>query len=171
MSAQYIKRVRLTFNQKKEIVKIAKSTSAMTYNELTEWAVARFDLPAKLNKSTIGRLLRDGDMLLAQPPDAADRKNKLSRCRLELDQRIVEFILLAELENISISGAMICQQAKRLAVKMGLPSTSLPRFTPSWLRRLQERYGFHWRREHGGRARGAVEAQDHHRLAPTRRRL
>lgn len=145
----YTKRIRLTFDQKVAIVKKAKSAPDLTYNELSEWSVARFELLAKPNKSTIGRVLRDGEKLLLLPVDAGERKKRLPSRRASLDQHVVEFIMLAELENTALTGAMIIHQAQELAKKMKLPAADWPRFGPSWLRRLQERYGFRWRRAFG----------------------
>lgn len=57
--------------------------------------------------------------------------------------------MLAEAENVSLKGDMIVHHARRLEEKLSIPADAQPRFEPSWLRCLQQRYGFRWRRSYG----------------------
>jgi hypothetical protein len=83
------------------------------------------------------------------PMEKAVRKNVQPRSHALLDENVVEFVILAEEEGVSISGAMIVQHAQDVATKLRIPPDLQPRFGPSWLRRFQERYGFRWRRAYG----------------------
>jgi len=57
--------------------------------------------------------------------------------------------MLAELEAVALSGDIIIYYAIGLARKLRIPAAQQPRFGKSWLRCLQQRYGFRWRRAYG----------------------
>jgi hypothetical protein len=158
MHRQLVQHVRLTWFEKIAIIEKAKLAPYMSYNELAQWARLELSLPAPPNKSTIGRVLKSSARLLRQPAETAIRKNALSDLRLALDENVVEFVMLAEAENVSITGAMIIHQAKELAAKMRISNDAKPRFGSSWLRCLQERYGFRWKRAFGESSSVDIEA-------------
>jgi hypothetical protein len=62
---------------------------------------------------------------------------------------VVEFVLQAEADGICINGAMIIFFATEVCGNLAIPRHLRPRIGPSWLRCLQERYGFRWRRAYG----------------------
>jgi hypothetical protein len=158
MHRQLVQHVRLTWFEKIAIIEKAKLAPYMSYNELAQWARLELSLPAPPNKSTIGRVLKSSARLLRQPAETAIRKNALSDLRLALDENVVEFVMLAEAENVSITGAMIIHQAKELAAKMRICNDAKPRIGSSWLRCLQERYGFRWKRAFGESSSVDIEA-------------
>ncbi|KAE9084885.1 hypothetical protein PF010_g20660 [Phytophthora fragariae] len=139
----------LTQQQKLCLIKKAESSPATKYEDLALWAKVEFGLRRLPGKATISRIISGRIALLRQPHENAQRKNKPSPFQLQLDQNIVEFIMLAEAEGICLSGAMIVFYATVLAKKLGLPRHRQPRFGLSWLRCLQHRYGFRWRRAYG----------------------
>eukprot|EP00644_Phytophthora_capsici_P007519 jgi/Phyca11/73483/gw1.21.621.1 len=57
--------------------------------------------------------------------------------------------MLAELEAVALSGDIIIYYAIGLARKLQIPAAQQPRFGKSWLRCLQQQYGFRWRRAYG----------------------
>lgn len=149
MAIVYTKRVRLTVSQKVAILREAETLPYLSCAALARWVRAEFKLPATPNKSTISRILKAKVTLLQQPMDLASRKTVIGSRRRQLDEAVVEFVMFAEVYNVSLTGAMITERAQELAAKLNLPRTHWPKFGPSWLRCLQERYGFSWRRAFG----------------------
>lgn len=95
-----VKRVRLTHGQKLAIIAKKKHTPGCTRNELAEWAAAQFKLPARPDKTTIGRIFRSSEALLMQSPDAATRRKVITATQVMLDENVAEFVMLAEAENV-----------------------------------------------------------------------
>lgn len=121
----------------------------LSYNNLADWARAKFDLPARPSKPTISRVPKAMDVLRQLPPDQLDHKNARSKTQLAINQSVVEFVALCELEDLSLSGAMIMAQAKRIADQLHVPAEQRPRFGWAWLRHLELRHGIRWRRAYG----------------------
>eukprot|EP00644_Phytophthora_capsici_P009147 jgi/Phyca11/102011/e_gw1.6.1110.1 len=142
-------RLRLTWSEKVAILEKAARSPSLSYDELAKWAVEEFGLPTAPGKTTIGRILQSSAALRGRPVEKAVRKKAQPRSHVLLDENVVEFVLLAEEEGVYLTGAMIIQHARELVLKLGIPPRQRPRLGPSWLRRLQERYGFHWRRSFG----------------------
>ncbi|KAE9047372.1 hypothetical protein PR002_g1088 [Phytophthora rubi] len=143
------KRFRLTWSEKVGLLAKADRTPAMSYQALAKWAVSEYGLPAAPGKTKICRIIKSRTALLGRPIEKAVRKNEQPRSHALLDENVVEFVLLAEEEGVSISGAMIIQHARDVAAKLRIPPELRPRFASSWLRRFQERYGIRWRRAYG----------------------
>lgn len=122
------KRIYLTWFEKVSIIERARATRG-SYNELPRWAAVQLSLPTPPHKTTILCILKTSEKLLRQPRDTAQRKNVIDDARL--DTAIVEFILFAEVRDVSITGAMIIEQECKLAVMLKLPRSAWPRFGPS----------------------------------------
>ncbi|KAE8999321.1 hypothetical protein PR002_g18492, partial [Phytophthora rubi] len=121
------KRFRLTWSEKVGLLAKADRTPAMSYQALAKWAVSEYGLPAAPGKTTICRIIKSRTALLGRPIDKAVRKNAQPRSHALLDETVVEFILLAEEDGVSISGAMIIQHARDVAAKLRIPPELRPR--------------------------------------------
>lgn len=66
-----------------------------------------------------------------------------------MDQGVVEFVRLCELEKVCLTGEMIMERAKEIANELRVPQARHPRFGWPWLRHLNARYGVRWKRVHG----------------------
>ncbi|KAG2760559.1 hypothetical protein PC129_g23643 [Phytophthora cactorum] len=128
---------------------MAIASPKMSYRELTQWAKMTFKLHSTPNKSMVSRTLKARSRLLEDAADHADRKKAPTHGKLLLDHNVVDFIMLAELQGIALSGDLIVYHAKKPGRKLGIQRVQQPRFGRSWLRCLQERYGFWWRRAFG----------------------
>ncbi|KAG3079156.1 hypothetical protein PI125_g20786 [Phytophthora idaei] len=124
---------------------MAIASPKMSYRELAQWAKMTFKLHSTPNKSMVSRTLKARSRLLEDAADHADRKKAPTHGQLLLDHNVVDFIMLAELQGIALSGDLIVYHAKKLGRKLGIQRAQQPRFGRSWLRCLQERYGFRWR--------------------------
>ena len=142
MKEDLFKRIRLTRHQKQLICRKAKLSGEMSYRELAQWAKLTFKLIAPPSKSMISRTLKARDNLLESSVDHGGRKNAPTEDQLLIDHNVVDFIMLAELEGIALSGSIIAYYASTLAEKLRIPLSQRPKFGRSWLRCMQERYGF-----------------------------
>ena len=66
-----------------------------------------FGLFKSPHKATISRLLSDRDAIVMQLPEALKRKKALLSVQLQQDEAVVEFVMLAEGEKVSLSADMI----------------------------------------------------------------
>ncbi|KAE9008553.1 hypothetical protein PR003_g14498 [Phytophthora rubi] len=141
-------RTRLTRLQKQTLCQKAHDSPGSSYKQLAEWAQDEFGLAAAPHKGTICRVLKAHKDLRMQRSEFGSEKKKMPAAQLQLDENVVEFVMLAELEGICLSGDMIIFYAQELAHKLRIPVEQQPRYGRSWLRRLQCRYGFRWRRSY-----------------------
>ncbi|KAG3080424.1 hypothetical protein PI125_g20447 [Phytophthora idaei] len=132
-----------------KLLQKAEQSPSTSYNELARWAKVAFSLLSLPGKATISRVPTERVGLLRQPCENLLRKKKPSPYHLQLDESVVEFIMLAELEGICLSTCMIIFYATELAKKLRIPRHHQPRFGHSWLRCLQHWYDFRWRRAYG----------------------
>lgn len=127
MAQDLVKRTRLTRAEKLELIAKSKETPALTYNELAQWAMAKFDLAARPHKSTISRVLKSRGLLeQPQPVETLSRKKVAAPSHVLLDVNVVEFIMMAEADSVSLNADMIIQYAKELADKLKIPPLSRP---------------------------------------------
>jgi hypothetical protein len=146
---EFVKRIRLNHHQKLLLCKTAREFPFYTCTDLAHWVQTPFDLPTPLNKATISRILRSEATLLQQPRDNDTRKKKAAPVHVLVDQNVVEFIIQAEWDGVCLNGAMIVLFANQVCEKLAIPHHMRPRIGLSWLRCLQQRYGFRWRRSYG----------------------
>lgn len=110
------------------------------FNALAAWARERFNLFKMPSKPVIARIRRGGSCLHPLTSDCLSRKKGRPLYQLDLDQCILEFVTECVAIQFSLTGRMIIAQARKFALRLGIPVSSQPRLGYSWLRNFQKRY-------------------------------
>ncbi|KAL3661434.1 hypothetical protein V7S43_013637 [Phytophthora oleae] len=121
-------RVHLTWGEKIGIIAKTKVSPGLSYNEIARWTVAEFSFPAAPNKSTIGRLLKAEKELLRWPVEKVTLETSPPSSHVLIDQNVMDFVMLAEADCISLTGTMTIHHGVSVAIKLGLPRTRWSRF-------------------------------------------
>ncbi|KAJ8576570.1 hypothetical protein ON010_g2644 [Phytophthora cinnamomi] len=151
------KRQRLTKQQELQICDLRRQLPAITNVELAVVAKTKLSLPKQPSPHVIARVLKSETMLRSLPVDCLARKKIRPRFQCELDHCVVEYVLMCEDIQVSLTGEMIIMRARKIARLLEIPPSSLPSFTWSWLHHVQSRYGIRWKRAHG--ESGAVDLE------------
>jgi len=143
------RRPRLTKHQELLICDRRRQLPGGTYADLAAWAQAEFMLASKPSKQMIARVLYSEARLRRLTSDCLARCKPRPPFQLQLDRCIVEFVTACEEMQLALSGGMIIARAAWVLRRLKAPPALWPRLGRSWLRRLQNRYGIHWRRSYG----------------------
>ncbi|KAG2777737.1 hypothetical protein PC129_g13576 [Phytophthora cactorum] len=128
------KRLRLTKQQDLEICELQTKILDASNVTLTELACTKLSLARAPSPQVTGRVLKSSMTLRALSADCLALKKARPKFQLQLDQSVVEFVIMCEEVqlslSLSLSGEMIMVRAGTLAIRLSTPDSSLPKF--SW---------------------------------------
>uniref|UniRef100_K3X4T0 HTH CENPB-type domain-containing protein n=1 Tax=Globisporangium ultimum (strain ATCC 200006 / CBS 805.95 / DAOM BR144) TaxID=431595 RepID=K3X4T0_GLOUD len=147
-------------NAQKRLLCVKFSQVKMTQQELCVWAKEEFGLVNLPHQSTISKILaRTSELTSMTSKDLSARRKGLVTCP-ELDTALCNWVLYARQNNKKLSGDMIKEKARQLAVTLGLGSKMT--FSNGWLGGFKKRHNIRL----GGGAATAVPHPQHNASSP-----
>ena len=149
----------LTNGQKEEICKHHTKFPRTTQKQLAKWAMEKFNLAKAPTQPTISNILKNKLRFLekvAQSDKKLKRERKLKS--VDLDKRLLTWILHCQDRKIALSGQTIQMKAKEIAQGLQIPANNLPTFSEGWLWKFQKRHGLRSLKFSGERGSADLEA-------------
>lgn len=137
-------------NAQKRMLCVRFAQVKMTQQELCVWAKEEFKLTHLPHQSTISKILARSNELTSMASRDLSARRKGLVTHPELDTALCNWVLFARQSNTKLSGDMIKDKARQLALKLGLSSKMT--FSNGWLGGFKKRHNIRL----GGTATGAV---------------
>ena len=118
----------------------------MKAQKLAEWAKLEFNLIKAPDRSTISRILKRRNDFLQS--DNRVKKKRVVKNSI-LDTALANWVLQMEQRKICLTGEIVKEKGRKLAIDLQLPPSQTPGFSNGWLESFYSRHGFKTHNLHG----------------------